>query len=249
MWVLCDRRLWAARSSQISSDEPPPISNTSARSQLEIDEGRAARHGEPGLRLARHHLDVEVRLPAHAAQELRRIVRQPAGFRGDEPGPLDAVAPYLGCADLQRVQGALDRLLRQAAGGGNAFAQANDAREGVNDAEALRRRACHQKAAVVSAEIERCVGACGAARPFPVAALRLRERWIERSRPVGGQRSRRPTRTGRLGGTIPPGSHAPGRRRTGAALIVPLHRPSPAPALFQADQAVRRPFSSTWAPL
>ena len=50
------------RSSQISSEEPPPMSNTSAKSQAGVDQRGAARDGEPGLGLAVDDLDVEAGL-------------------------------------------------------------------------------------------------------------------------------------------------------------------------------------------
>ena len=98
-------------------------------------------------------------------------------------------------ADLQRVVGARHRGLRQAPRLAHALAEADDAREGVDDAKAAPRRLGEQQAAVVGAEIERAVDAIAlAARPGrrlgarrarqlarhggAVAVLRMRVTWI-----------------------------------------------------------------------
>ena len=68
----------------------------------------------------------------------------------------------LGGTDFQRIERARHGRLRQAPGLADAFAEANDAREGIDDAEAAARRAGEQQAAVVGAEVEGAVNAVGA---------------------------------------------------------------------------------------
>src|SRR5262249_25849493 len=53
---------------------------------------------------------------------------------------------------------ALDRRLADAAGGGDALAEADDAGKSVDDAEPLAGRAGDQQAAIVGAEVERRIG-------------------------------------------------------------------------------------------
>ena len=53
---------------------------------------------------------------------------------------------------------ALDRRLADAAGGGDALAEPDDAGEGVDHAEAVAGRTRHQQTAIIGAEIERGIG-------------------------------------------------------------------------------------------
>src|SRR5439155_9413037 len=57
-------------------------------------------------------------------------------------------------------------------GRGDALTKADDAREGVDDAKAVARRACDEEAAIIGAEIERRIGGAGLALISPVAGVR-----------------------------------------------------------------------------
>ena len=204
------------------------MSNTSAKSQVEVDQRGAARDRELGLRLAVDDLDVEAGLGAHALQEFGAVVGKPAGLGGDQAGAGDAVPLDLGRADLQRLDGALDGRLRQPAAGRHALAEADDARERVDHLEAAPRRAGHQQAAIVGAEIERGVGG-----PRRLAHGRRRERRIDRGDGFSGQRPagrRSRARVGRIPRLAFPTLPVRGAQLGRALLVFPaLHLRLPRP--------------------
>ena len=123
---------------------------------------------------------------------------------------LHAAGLHLGPADPQRLDGALDRRLAQAVRGPEPLAEADDARERVDDPEAAEGRLGDQQAAIVGAEIERRVGRrdgvsrpgdggrrAGAARRRPgVGTARPRRSRPSSARPsilrVGRERRARP---------------------------------------------------------
>ena len=86
-----------------------------------------------------------------------------AGLGGDEPGAPYAAGAHLVATDQERLDGAFDRRLADAARRGDPLAEANDARECVDDAESVGGRPRNQEPAVVGAEIERRVGPVGIA--------------------------------------------------------------------------------------
>ena len=137
------------------------MSNTRTKSQLGVDERRRAGHRQPRLHLGCQYLDVEAELVAHAREELAAVLGDAAGFRGDEARAAHLGAAELGGADLERIQRARHGGFRQPPRLADALAEADNAREGVDDAEAAARRAGEQQAAVVGAEVERAVDAVG----------------------------------------------------------------------------------------
>ena len=154
-----------ARSSQISSDEPPPMSNTSAKSQPKsISEAQP----ETASLASVSRLTMVMSSPVSARARLQELVGvggEPAGLGGDQAGARHPVPPDLGRAHLERVQRALDGGLRQPAARGDALAEADDAGEGVDHLEAAPRGPRHQQPAVVGAEIERGIGGPGSGAP------------------------------------------------------------------------------------
>ena len=126
-----------------------------------VDKRRRAGYGEPRLHLARQDLDLEAELVAHAREEFPAVLGDAAGFRGDEARAAHLGAAELGGADFERIERARHGRLREAPRLANALAKADDAREGIDDAEAAARRAGEQQAAVVGAEVERAVDAVG----------------------------------------------------------------------------------------
>ena len=105
--------------------------------------------------------NVDPDLLAHGRQKIQPILGRTTRFGGDQPGARHTAVAHLGAADTQRIDRAQDRGLAQPAGAGDALAQADDARERVDHAEAVPRRACDQEPAVVGAEIERGIGRTG----------------------------------------------------------------------------------------
>ena len=75
------------------------------------------------------------------------------------------------------------RLVAQPPGFGEAFAQADDAAEGVDDGEILARRAGDQQAAVVGAQIQRGIGL--AAMWLPLTGIAAMRRALARGFLVG----------------------------------------------------------------
>ena len=221
-----------SRSSQISSEEPPPISNTSARSQLA---SMSEAQPDTASRASASRLTTWMSRSVSSRTRLRNCGALSASRQASvaiRPDARDPVMPDLGGTDLQRIDGALDGLLRQAAAGRDALAQADDARERVDDLEAARRRPRNQQAAIVGAQIERRVSAVGIAGLF--RADRDRTNGVVERMAIHGWRRNAPfARRGmvRWRNLLLAEPHSHGWRRVCAALIVPLHRPSPAPDL------------------
>ena len=170
---------------------------------VRVDQRGAAGDGEPRLGLARDDLEREAGLLADAVDELRAVLGRAAGLGGDQPGAGDVAVGELGAADLERLDGADHRRLAEAAVGADPLAEPDDAREGVDDAEAVVARRGDQQAAIVGAEIER---------------------GVERPR----RRCARPARSAALAARRRPAAAA--RRRRRAAGRRPAHRPAPPPA-------------------
>ena len=129
----------APRSSQTISDEPPPMSNSridwASRSASSLQPAAARRAS-----VSRSTISSLRSEPfAHPLEELDAVLRRAAGLGGDQPRPRDAARRHLVAADPQRVERALDRRFAEPAGLGQALAEAHDAREGVDDAKAVRR--------------------------------------------------------------------------------------------------------------
>ena len=70
----------------------------------------------------------------------RPLPADAAGLGRDQPRAGDAAVAHLGAADAQRIDRAHDRGLAQPAGAGDALAEPDDARERVDDAEAVAGR-------------------------------------------------------------------------------------------------------------
>ena len=150
------------RSSQISSEEPPPISNTSAKSQLQsISEAQP----ETASLASVSRLTILMSSPVSARTRARNsgaLHGQPAGLGGDQ-----ARAVHLVPAHLAPRTPSAPRCVRSIAASDSRplvdtpSPEADDARERVDHLEAAPRGARHQQAAVVGAEIERRIEHAG----------------------------------------------------------------------------------------
>ena len=216
--------------------EPDQLRRASADIEYEckvracVNERGAAGHGQPGLGLATDHLDIEIGFLPDAAEKMRRVFSQPAGLCGDQARTYNPMMPYLGRADFESIDGTIDRALRQAMAGRDALAQANDARERVNHLEAPRRGPGNKQATIVGAEVQRCVGAVGIA--CLLRAIDDRTNGVVERMAIHGWRRNAPFAHRfmvRWRNLLLAERRGHGWRRTCAALIVPLHRPSPAP--------------------
>ena len=137
-----------------------------------IDQRGAARHGELGLGLLRHDFDPEPSLGARPRDELRAVCGDAAGFGRNQPRARHAAAPHLVGAHFEGVDGSAHGRFRQPPRRQHAFAEANDAGEGVDDEKAAARRLGDEEPAIIGAEVERGVNG-GRGRPRMRARIRL----------------------------------------------------------------------------
>ncbi len=127
----------------------------------------AAEHRQPRLLFGRDDIERDAGFAVGAFDEGGAVARAPARLGRDRAGKGDVAAPELVGADGERGDGALDRGIAQPAGRGEPLAQPDDARKGIDDGEPLGGGPRDQQAAVVGAQIERCIMAplAGAGRP------------------------------------------------------------------------------------
>src|SRR4029079_17251441 len=98
-----------------------------------IDKRGAAGDREAGLGLLRDDLDRQPGLARDAGDEVIAVGRSAASFGGDQPAAADLAVGKLAGAHLQRLDGAMHGALAELAGLADALAQADDARERVDD--------------------------------------------------------------------------------------------------------------------
>ena len=109
----------------------------------------------------------QAELVLDAGDELGAVVGEAAGLGRDQAGARDAArSPSCSCRRAAPRWCARSRHRSRRLREAEALAQPHDAREGVHDAEAVRRGLGDQQAAVVGAEIERRVGV-----PVRIAAI------------------------------------------------------------------------------
>ena len=146
-----------ARSSQISSELPPPISNTSVKSQLRsISEAQPDTASLASVSCVTISMD-EAGLAPRALDELAAIGGDAAGFGGDQPRARHRAPAHLLGADLERFDGAAHGGFRQPARAQHAFAETDDAGEGVDDEKAAARGLGDEQPAIIGAEIESAI--------------------------------------------------------------------------------------------
>ena len=171
-------------------------------------------------------LELEAGFLGDAGAEFFAVLGGPAGFGGDQPRARDAAARILS-RQTERVDRAHDRRLADAAGRGDALAQADDAGERVDHPKAVAGRTRHQQPAIVGAEIERRVGAVG----VPREGADVVRRTPSRRMPYGDRRRRRDRRAGRSMAVEAAGVAAP-RRSSNAFLPRQSSHGSTAAAMF-----------------
>ena len=98
------------------------------------------RQGAPRSRARRSPARGRSRLRTRV-EELRAVLGRAAGFGGDQAGAADVAVGKLGAADAERLDGARHGGVGEPAVGADALAEADDAREGIDDAEAVVARA------------------------------------------------------------------------------------------------------------
>ena len=122
----------------------------------------------------------EAGLGLDPGEEGGAVLGAAAGFGGDRLEVPDRAAAELLGAGREGGERAVHRRLGQPSGGGQAFAESDDAAEAVHHAEAAMRGGAYQQAAIIRAEIERRIGGGGAAAPGRIADLPLQggSRWL-----------------------------------------------------------------------
>ena len=144
----------------------------------------AAEHRQPGFFLRRDDVERDPGFAAHPLDELAAVDRAATGLGGDRAGDADVAADQLVGADRQGADRAVHRLLAELAGLAQTLAEADDARESVDDGETLVDRAGDEEPAIVGAKVERAIGV--ARRTAPLASRdsrRAAPSW--RGRPSG----------------------------------------------------------------
>ena len=125
----------------------------------------APQHGKARLLFGGDDLEADAGLAPDPLDEMAAVDRAAAGLGRDRAGEGDAAALQFLGADRKRGDGAVHRAFRKLAGGRHSLAEADDAREGVDDGEALVGRARDQEAAIVGAEIDRAISVAGGPAP------------------------------------------------------------------------------------
>jgi hypothetical protein len=91
----------------------------------------------------------------HSRAKLLAVFGGAASRRSDQARPAYAAGAHFLAADQKRLDGAHDCRLADAPGGGDTFAEADNAGECIDDAKAIGGRTRHQQAAIICAKIER----------------------------------------------------------------------------------------------
>ena len=144
--------------SRTSSDDPPPISNRMTPGRRRIEQFGAAGRRQPRLGRGIDDFQFEAGLLGDAGAEFLAVLGGAASLGGDQPRARHAARAHLVAADQQRLDRARDRRLADAARGGDALAEPDDAGERVDDAKAVGGRTRDQQPAIIGAEIERGIG-------------------------------------------------------------------------------------------
>src|SRR5215213_9415553 len=129
-----------------------------------IDEGFGTGDRQAGFGFTVDDLELETCLGVNPGDELRAVLSNATGFRGNEPPPRDLSPNELVGADAERLDrsrhGAVAEPARQAC----AFAEANDPGKGIDNGESGQARLRQEQPAIVGAKIERAIyEAAGAA--------------------------------------------------------------------------------------
>ena len=140
--------------SQLTSVEPPPMSISSAwgmSGSIRFSQLATASRASSGRR---NDLEAQAGARLDQGEEVLAVAGAAAGLGGDVAGARDAIALDLGGADIQRLERAVDRVAAQRPAQRHPLAQPDRPGIGVDDVEALDRRARDQEPAVVGAEVD-----------------------------------------------------------------------------------------------
>ena len=142
---------------------------------LRIEQRRATDHRQRRFGFAIDDLEPDAGRGGDPIPKTVGVRRRAAGFGRNQSQPFGSPQFDLVAANAERRDGALDRGLADAAGCGDPFAEPDDAREGIDHAEAVAGRTGDQEAAIIGAEIQRRIDA--ASRSMPMACCRRGASW------------------------------------------------------------------------
>ena len=120
-----------------------------------VEQRRAADHRKRRLGLAVDHFEPDAGLGLDAIPKAIGVRGRAAGLGRDQAKAAGLPGLDLVAADRERGNGALDRRFADAAGGGDALAQPDDAGKGIDHAKAVAGRTGDQEPAIIGAEVER----------------------------------------------------------------------------------------------
>ena len=123
-----------------------------------------------------NHFQGEAGFLFHPAHEIVAVAGRPSRLGRDTAGGGDPAARHFFCADPERIDRSLDRVLRQRTLFADTFSEADDTRKAVDDAETIARRMGDQQTTIVGPEIKRCEYTLPATGPVattrPVSSIR-----------------------------------------------------------------------------
>ena len=123
-----------------------------------LEQNVTAEHGQARFLLRRDHVEPDARLALDALDEFGAVAGAAAGLGGHRSGEADIAPPQLVSADLERPDGAVHRRLAQRAVARQAFTEAHDPAEGIDDHEIGFRGTGDEQPAIVRAEVDRRIG-------------------------------------------------------------------------------------------
>src|SRR5262249_633248 len=119
---------------------------------------RAAGRRQRGLGFTVDDFKLETDLAGDAGAKFGAVGSRTACLGRDQPRPCDAAIAHLVATDRERPHCTIDRRIADAARGLEPLAETDDARERIDDAEAVAGGASNQKPAIIGAEIEGGIG-------------------------------------------------------------------------------------------
>src|SRR5262249_59018936 len=128
---------------------------------VRINQRRAAGGCQHGFGFTVDDFELEANLVGDAGAEFGAVRRGTTRLGRDQPRTRHAAIAHLVAADRECCDRTVDRRIAAAAGRRHALAEADDARERIDDAEAVADRARAPEPAIVGAEIERGIGRTG----------------------------------------------------------------------------------------
>ena len=162
-----DPRQWRPAPRRRRTLEPDELRRAAAnveqhdRVGARIHQRRAAGRRQGSLGFTVDDLEFETDLASDTGTEFSPVVRRATRFGRDQPRPCDTAIAHLVATDRERSHCTVDRRIADAPRGREPLAETDDARERVDDAEAVAGGTSHQEPAVVGAEIEGGIGRQG----------------------------------------------------------------------------------------